>query len=159
MDLMLFIIGQHHGDHFGAKVANHFIRGAVRSEEQHQSAELVRVKGIHPKVRAVIEKMETHCEQPLPVAMLADEARLSMRRLETLFQRDVGVTPVRFYQGCRIQKARNMLQQTSMPVMQVALACGFASRTQFSAVYKKTYGHAPSAERKNACISNSVSKR
>ncbi len=147
MDLSLFIIGQHHSDQFAAKVANHFIRSTTRSEKQHQSAELARAKGLHPKVRGVIENMEAHCEQPLYIATLADAAGLSMRRLETLFQREVGITPARFYQSCRIKKARNILQQSDIPVMEVALACGFASRTQFSAVYRKTYGHPPSAER------------
>ncbi len=159
MDLMLFIIGQHHGDYFGAKVANHFIRGPIRSEEQHQSAELARAKGLHPKVRAVIEKMEINCEQPLSIATLADEAGLSLRRLETLFQREVGITPARFYQACRIQKARNILQQTSIPVTEVALVCGFASRTQFSSIYRKIYGHPPSAERKNAYSLKSISNQ
>ena len=148
MDLVLHIIEQHHGAHFSARVANHFIRGTTRIEQQYSSAELAHTKGVHLKVRLVIKIMEQHCEQPLSIAQCALKAGLSVRQLEVLFKRDTGITPIRYYQLGRLHKARNILQQSSLPVMEVGLACGFASRTQFSRAYKKVFGHSPVAERK-----------
>ncbi len=102
---------------------------------------------LHPKVQNVIALMEANCEQPLSIFDLAEQVELSTRRLESLFQNEVSLTPSSFYQRCRLLKARNILKQTHLPVMEVSLACGFSSRTQFSAAYRKAFGYPPSVER------------
>jgi transcriptional regulator GlxA family with amidase domain len=56
---------------------------------------------------------------------------MSTRQLERLFRRYLNRSPKRYYMELRLQKARNLLMQTDMSVINVALACGFASPVAF----------------------------
>ena len=67
--------------------------------------------------------------------------------MERLFRRALGCAPSRYYLDLRLRRARILLGQTRMPVMEVALACGFATPAHFSRTYKQHFGHAPRAER------------
>lgn len=56
---------------------------------------------------------------------------MSTRQLERLFRRYLNRSPKRYYMELRLQKARNLLMQTDMSVINVALACGFALALAF----------------------------
>jgi len=56
-------------------------------------------------------------------------------------------TPVRYYLHLRLDYARRMVTQTSMPMIEIAVACGFTSQEHFSRSYRKAFGLAPSADR------------
>ncbi len=149
MDFMLEIIKRHHGAFFASQVANQFIRGPIRIEEYQTASGAVRFGTRDKVVNAVVQQMEANCENPVPIHHLANRAGISLRRLQRLFKLHLQSTPVRFYQKCRLRHARRLLHQTSLQVGEIALASGFASRTQFSRAYKTTFGHAPAHERKH----------
>lgn len=72
---------------------------------------------------------------------------MSTRQLERLFRRYLNRSPKRYYMELRLAKARNLLQQTDMSVINVALACGFASPSHFSKCYRAFYRTTPYRER------------
>ena len=72
---------------------------------------------------------------------------MSTRQLERLFRRYLNRSPKRYYMELRLQKARNLLMQTDMSVINVALACGFASPSHFSKCYRAHYKTTPYRER------------
>jgi transcriptional regulator GlxA family with amidase domain len=55
--------------------------------------------------------------------------------------------PKRYYLEMRLRRARDLLLQTAMPVMDITTACGFQSPPHFSKCYRNHYGYPPSAER------------
>jgi transcriptional regulator GlxA family with amidase domain len=67
--------------------------------------------------------------------------------LERLFRRYLNRSPKRYYMELRLSKARNLLMQTDMSVINVALACGFASPSHFSKCYRAHYETTPYRER------------
>ena len=67
--------------------------------------------------------------------------------LERLFARYLGRSPKRYYTEARLAKARGLLMQTDMTVIEVALACGFSSPSHFSKCYRAQYGATPYRER------------
>ncbi len=71
----------------------------------------------------------------------------SKRQLERLFRRYLNRSPKRYYMELRLQKARNLLMQTDMSVINVALACGFTSPSHFSKCYRAQYDTTPYRER------------
>src|SRR3546814_11199749 len=75
-----------------------------------------------PKLLQVIGLMEGYLEEPLARAELARRAGLSSRQLERLFRRYLGRTPTRYYLELRLHRARALLTQTSMSILNVALA-------------------------------------
>lgn len=92
--------------------------------------------------------MEANIEDPISPARLALDAEMSPRQLERLFARYLGRSPKRYYMEIRLERARNLLLQTEMSVIEIALACGFASAAHFSKCYRATYGSTLSAARR-----------
>jgi transcriptional regulator GlxA family with amidase domain len=104
--------------------------------------------GVHnPKLISAIEMMESNIEEPLNQELLARYIGLSRRQLERLFRKHLGRTPAQYYLELRLERARHLLFQTSMPIMSVAFACGFVSASHFSTCYRQKYGRTPRAER------------
>jgi len=131
-----------------AKVADQFIHDRIRDHHDHQRSSLPARLGIrHSKLLAVVALMEQHLEEPLTRVDLAREASLSTRQLERLFRRYLQRSPARFYLELRLNKARLLLLQTNMSIIDVALACGFVSASHFSKCYRDYFGKTPRNER------------
>jgi transcriptional regulator GlxA family with amidase domain len=151
LDMMLSLIGKSHGRDLAAQVAEQFIHERIRDTHDHQRMSLQGRLGIsHPKLLQVIATMEEHLEEPLARAELARRAGLSTRQLERLFRRYLGRTPTRFYLELRLHRARALLTQTSMSILNVALACGFVSASHFSKCYREFFNKMPREERQQA---------
>lgn len=151
MDMMLSLIAQAHGRDLAAQVAEQFIHERIRDTHDHQRMSLQGRLGIsHPKLLQVIAMMEAHLEEPLARAELARRAGLSTRQLERLFRRYLGRTPTRYYLELRLHRARALLTQTAMSILNVALACGFVSASHFSKCYREFFHKMPREERQQA---------
>lgn len=77
------------------------------------------------------------------VADLAARLGLGPRQSTRLCERHLGTTPVRLAQTRRVHFARALIEQSALPLSQVALAAGFGSLRRFNALMKATYGCAP----------------
>lgn len=148
IDMMLNVISMQHGHELAAAVADQFMHERIRDHHDHQRVSLPARLGIrHPKLLAVIELMETNLEEPLSRSALAQNADLSTRQLERLFRKYLNRSPARYYLELRLNKARLLLLQTNMSVIDVALACGFVSASHFSKCYRDFFGRTPRKER------------
>jgi transcriptional regulator GlxA family with amidase domain len=148
IDLMLKLIAQHHGEDLAASVADQLIYSSIRTDQDTQRLSIPTRIGVrHPKLGRVIQRMEQSLEEPVSPALLAREVGLSTRQLERLFRRYLDRSPKRYYMELRLGKARNLLMQTDMSVITVALACGFTSPSHFSKCYRAHYGTTPYRER------------
>lgn len=148
LDMMLNLIALQHGQELAAAVSEQFIHERIRDAHDHQRMGLTARLGVrHPKLIQVIERMEGHLEEPLSRADLAKTAGLSSRQMERLFAKYLGRSPARYYVELRLHRARLLLQQTNMSVIDVALACGFVSASHFSKCYRDFFGKTPRRER------------
>ncbi len=148
-DLALSIVARDQGAETASLVSDLLIQGRIREAGERQRMDLRARAGVaHPKVLAVLELMEETVEHPLSCAELSRRAGLSQRQLERLFGKYCGASPTRHYMKIRLERARQLLRQTAMPILPVALACGFASASHFSQAYHDHFGRPPSAERK-----------
>ena len=148
VDLMLRIIATEHGDELAATVADQLIYTTIRTAEDSQRLSIPTRIGVrHPRLAAVIERMEANLEDPISPAVLAAEAGMSTRQLERLFRRYLNRSPKKYYMETRLARARNLLMQTGMSVIEVALASGFGSPSHFSKCYRAQYGSTPYRER------------
>jgi transcriptional regulator GlxA family with amidase domain len=148
LDMMLHLITLQHGHALAAAVSDQFIHERIRDRHDRQRMGLPARLGVrHPKLLAVIKRMEESLEEPITRARLAAGVSLSNRQLERLFRRYLGRTPTRYYLELRLQRARMLLQQTDMPVLDVALASGFVSASHFSKCYRELFDKTPRAER------------
>ena len=148
MDLMLALIARDFGPEVAAAVADQQIYTTIRTERDTQRLSVPTRIGVrHPKLAQVIQAMEANIEDPVSPAKLAAAVGLSTRQLERLFRRYLNRSPKRYYMELRLQKARNLLMQTDMSVINVGLACGFTSPSHFSKCYRAHYETTPYRER------------
>ncbi len=148
LDLMLKLIARDHGEAMANTVADQLIYNSIRTDQDSQRLSIPTRIGVrHPKLAQVIGRMEANIEDPVSPAKLAEEVGMSTRQLERLFRRYLNRSPKRYYMEIRLQKARNLLMQTEMSVINVALACGFASPSHFSKCYRAHYQTTPYRER------------
>jgi len=148
IDLMLKLIADDHGEDLANAVADQLIYSSIRTDQDTQRLSIPTRIGVrHPKLSRVIQIMETTIEDPISPATLARDVGMSTRQLERLFRRYLNRSPKRYYMELRLQKARNLLMQTDMSVINVALACGFASPSHFSKCYRAHYATTPYRER------------
>ncbi|WP_415402986.1 GlxA family transcriptional regulator [Tateyamaria sp. SN3-11] len=148
IDLMLKLIADDHDEQLANAVADQLIYSSIRTDQDTQRLSVPTRIGVrHPKLSQVIQIMEQNIEEPISPSILAKDVGMSTRQLERLFRRYLNRSPKRYYMELRLQKARNLLMQTDMSVINVALACGFASPSHFSKCYRAHYDTTPYRER------------
>jgi transcriptional regulator GlxA family with amidase domain len=149
LDMMLHLIEQRLGGSIAQRVSEQFIVERVRSDKDRQYVPLRAQVGIsHQSLIKVAELMEANVENPLSLEQIASETALSRRQIERLFKRHLGQVPKRYYLELRLKRARELLLQTAMPIMDITTACGFQSPPHFSKCYRKQFGYPPSVERR-----------
>lgn len=148
IDLILTLIADDHGKDLANAVADQLIYSTIRTDRDIQRLSIPTRIGVrHPRLSQVIEQMEASIEEPISPADLAEDVGMSTRQLERLFRRYLNRSPKRYYMELRLAKARNLLMQTELSVINVALACGFSSPSHFSKCYRAQYGTTPYRER------------
>ncbi|OCP14953.1 GlxA family transcriptional regulator [Ensifer sp. LC163] len=149
LDMMLHIVSEHHGSEAARKICQQAIVGTVRHRSERQRLPFSLSQDIkHRTLQAAIELMAENVAQTLPLAFLAKKVGISRRQLERQFQTSTGCSPSRFYVKLRVERARALLEQTAMPVVEVAIACGFTSGSHFAKVYRTSEGESPIQTRK-----------
>ncbi len=148
IDLMLKIIAEQNGAQLASEVADQLVYNSIRTDQDTQRLSIPTRIGVrHPKLSAVVKMMEINLEEPISPSHLARDVGMSTRQLERLFRRYLNKSPKRYYMELRLAKSRNLLMQTDMSVINVALACGFASPSHFSKCYRAQYRTTPYRER------------
>ncbi|WP_299905006.1 GlxA family transcriptional regulator [uncultured Paracoccus sp.] len=148
IDLILHLISEDHGEALVTQIADQMLHTAIRSDQDDQRLSIPTRIGVrHPRLSEVIARMEANLEEPISPAKLAADAGMSTRQLERLFRRYLNRSPKRYYMETRLARARNLLMQTQMSMIEVALASGFSSPSHFSKCYRARYGSTPYRER------------
>lgn len=148
LDMMLNIIQEDHGDALVSRICEQCLTDRVRNPRDRQRLPLRARLGVHnSKLLYIIELMESHISDPMPMDVIARATGLSRRQIERLFTQELGRSPARYYLEVRLDRARHLLIQTSLPIIEVAIACGFVSASHFSRCYREIYGRSPQNQR------------
>lgn len=91
----------------------------------------------------VRERIEADLEAGVSLDELAAEARLSRSHFARAFRRTVGVPPHAYLTNRRIERAKELLRQTDLPLAEIALAVGFSSQSHFTARFRQVVGATP----------------
>src|SRR5262245_14567212 len=148
LDMMVALIERDHGRQLAAAVGDWFLHTHLREGMGPQRMDLrLRLGLADEKLLRVLRRMEGSIEAPQSRAELARIAGVSVRQLERLFRRHLGHGIHRQYSSMRLERARQLLRETTLPVLDVAVATGFSSPSQFSRAYKRNFGEPPSRTR------------
>jgi AraC family carnitine catabolism transcriptional activator len=151
LDMMLYLIQLDHGYRLATAVSEQFLHVPIRDGRVEQRmTPAVRHGVTHPRLGQTIALMEQHLDEPLSLAQLRQATGLSLRQLERLFRQHFERTPTRYYLDLRLERARTLLEYSDLSILQVAVACGFASLAHFSRTYRAWAGRSPREERRRA---------
>lgn len=149
IDLALEIIQMQNGIELANAAARYIFHERLRDGGQPQVPRRLQPVGyqVPGKLREAIVLMERNVEEPLSQVELADYLDLSLRQLQRIFKRHIGLTPVRYYLNVRLDRARGLVTQTELPMMDIAALCGFGRAEQFSRAYQKRFELTPTRDR------------
>ncbi len=151
IDMMLHEIRRQNGAELATAISEQFMCERIRDQHDRQRVPLTqRIGTSQPKLAEAVSLMEANIEEPMTLDELSHHVGLSRRQLERLFQRYLNCVPTRYYLELRLERARQLLLQTSKPIVDVALACGFVSAPHFSKCYRDTFSVPPRDERRRA---------
>lgn len=157
LDMMLQIIGLQHDEDMVSKICELCLVDRVRSSQDRQRLPLRARIGIYnSKLLRLIELMERNISIPMTLEEISGEANLSRRHVERLFRQNLGRSPARYYLELRLERARYLLLQSDMPIVDVAIACGFISASHFSKCYRSLFARSPQGDRRNATPADSA---
>lgn len=94
--------------------------------------------------------MLEHLEDTLTVGQIAGLLNVSPRKLERGFRDLLKQTPLKVYRDLRLDRARSLMAQTSMPMNEISVACGFSNVTLMKKWFTKKYGETPGQVRRHA---------
>lgn len=96
-----------------------------------------------PRVAKAIRLMEARIENPITIAAIATHLKISARRLETLFNAQVGLSPAAYFNRLRLKSAERLLKDTNLTVQEIALRTGYSSTASLSRSFKMFSGQSP----------------
>ncbi len=149
LDMMLNLITLQIDPDIARAISEAFACERIRGRHDRQRIPLqLRLGTSQPKLIETVSIMESNIEEPISLDELARHVGVSRRQLERLFQKHLNCVPTRYYLELRLSRARQLLLQTSISIVDVAFACGFVSAPHFSKCYRDHYGIPPREERR-----------
>lgn len=95
----------------------------------------------------VLEAIEEGLASPLPLEELAALSGLPLLRFLRSFAHATGMTPHAWITERRLQRARRLLRHSSLPLADIAAACGFSHQSHLGVLLKRATGHTPARYR------------
>lgn len=99
------------------------------------------------QVASAVRYIRRHAHQPIGVEQVMEQVAVSRRTLEMRFRKSIGRTPFAEIQRAHIERAKELLVQTELPVTRIATAAGFNELKQLTVTFKRHVGVAPTAYR------------
>jgi transcriptional regulator GlxA family with amidase domain len=149
IELAAELVRQHSGADRAAKVIHQ-----MTVKEGSQPSQVARRHALgydssdHEKMRQAVVLMEKNIATPLEIGVIARLVGTSSRQLERVFLAETGLAPSDYYRQTRLKYGRWLLTSTDLPVVAVAVECGFADASHFIRHFQRTYGMPPGRLRK-----------
>lgn len=147
-DMMCALIARTHGAVFARDVSEWYIHPRLRTADEPQLNHIAERYNLrHAAVEAAVELMTSHLADPLSPHQLAALSGCSTRQLQRLFSRQFATSMMAFYRDLRLAKANELLQQSTLSVLDIALMTGFTSAAHFTRCFAGKYGTPPGRRR------------
>ncbi len=99
------------------------------------------------RLQQAIEYINAYLDQDLKLAELADVAGVSQYYFVRLFKQSMGISPRQYLIRQRVERAKQLLKQRELSIVDIALQCGFANQAHFTKGFRKLTNITPKAYR------------
>ena len=148
IDLALSVVANDHGKKIALDVAKVLLVVMKRQGDQAQFSPLMASVGPQETpITRVQNHMLEHLDQAFSIESMASLASMSARHFARVFAREVNMTPMDFLQGARIDRARNLLETSELPLKTVAFKSGFGSVRHMRFLFNEKLGLTPAQYR------------
>ncbi len=148
IDLALALVEEDHGRDVALNVARELVVFARRPGGQTQfSVQLAAQISEERRLRALQKWMIDHPEGDLSIEACAKRCGMSVRNFARVFARDVGKTPAAWVEAMRVERARELLEDSDRGVEEISGACGFGSQETMRRAFLRRVRVSPSAYR------------
>lgn len=150
VDLSLHIVRNDHGAHVARQVARSMIVPPHRDGGQAQfvMTPVPQVDVGKDGVHSALDYMSRHLEADLTLVDMAALAFMSPRNFSRRFREVTGTTPAQWLLGQRLNRARELLEETELPVERVAELAGFGSPVTLRQRFAQDLRTSPTAYRR-----------
>ena len=112
------------------------------------SFSLLSKKEVSMQIAEGLRLLEQTYLENLPVTRFAEASHISVSTFRSLFQKQLGTSPVKYRNRLRIERSKELLRESNLGVAEVASACGFENVGYFCRYYRQNTGETPSETRK-----------
>ncbi|NEK57147.1 helix-turn-helix domain-containing protein [Geodermatophilus sabuli] len=148
IDLLLHLVRRDHGSEVANRVARRNVVAPWREGGQSQFVERPLPESGDTGTAATRAWAAQRLSEPLTLADLAGNARMSVRTFTRRFREETGLSPLRWLAGQRLALARQLLESTDAPVDRVATEAGFGTPASLRQHLRASIGVAPGAYRR-----------
>lgn len=150
LDMMLDLIGRHHGEALCRGVAEWFVHDRIRASTDRERLQLRLRTGIRDDlVLDAVAQLEIG-EGQVEISKVAARLGVTIERLERAFRAEVGLLPGEYYKRMKLKRARDLLEHSAMSVREIGLASGYQSFSAFVRAFRTVYGKTPGQVRRVA---------
>lgn len=144
LDMMNALIAADQGLTVARNASEWLIQTHIRQGEDHQRMAVRQRFGIsHPMLIKALDRIEATLDEPIERQELATLVGLSLRQLERLFASNLNMTMHQYIVKLRLDRAKILIRQTTLPLGEIAIASGFSNFSHFSRAYKRQFGVSP----------------
>lgn len=143
IDLALALIEADHGRALALKVARRMVMFLKRPGDQAQFSDVLAAQARSERLAPLIEWIEGALDHPFTVECLADRCAMSPRNFARRFHAEIGVSPLKYVERRRIERARRLLEETHAPLSTIARTCGFGSDERLRRAFQRALGVTP----------------
>lgn len=116
--------------------------------KEHRSSDTIAVKD--PQLAQAVAYLRVHAFEPITMADILKAVPMARSSLERRFQQEFNRSPLDEIRRLRINKARQLLAETDLPIQLIAEACGYATYNYLTLIFKKVTGITPTQYRKQS---------
>jgi transcriptional regulator GlxA family with amidase domain len=149
-DLAVAMIEHDHGADLARTVAGGLVMHHRRAGGQSQHSALLDLDAKSDRIQTALNYAKRNLRMPLDIEDLARAACLSPRQFTRVFRSETGTSPAKVIEALRLEAAKLMLEQSRLPVEDIALEAGFGNRERMRRAFVRVYGDAPQSIRINA---------
>lgn len=148
MDLAIALVEEDFGAEFARRVAQGLVMFLRRPGNQAQFSVQVATEPEWDGMRRIQRWVESHLHEDLRVEVLAERFHMSPRNFSRVFTRELGVSPGRYVEQCRLERARQLLERTDASLGEIADRCGYSTPDGLRLAFERNLGVSPRSYRR-----------